>query len=174
MKHETATETVGAPPIFKLLPEDHFFTTMADLHRLIARRAYELFAERGFGADHELDDWLRAESELLKPIPWEVTETEDAITVKAALPGYSAKEVEIHVEPKRLFISGQQREKSEQKKGKTIRSEQPLNQIFRGMELPALIDPEKVRASLRSGKLQIELPRIKVGENVAAAMKAAV
>lgn len=172
MKHETAIETVGTPPIFKLLPEDRFCTTMADLHRLIARRAYELSAERGFGADHELDDWLRAESELLKPIPWEVSETEDAITVKTTLPGYSAREIEIHVDPTRLFISGQQREKSEQKKGKTIRPEQRLNQIFRGMELPALIDPEKVRASLSSSKLQIELPKIKAGEKASIAVKA--
>jgi HSP20 family molecular chaperone IbpA len=173
MKHETAIESVGTPAIFKLLPEDRFFTTMADLHRLIARRAYGLFAERGFEDGHELEDWLRAESELVKSISWEVSETEDAITVKATLSGYSAKEIEIHVDPTRLFISGQQREKSGQKKGQTIRSEQRLNQIFRGMELPSLIDPEKVRASLSSGELQIELPKIKAGEKASIAVKAA-
>ena len=31
----------------------------------IARRAYELFEQRGRGHGHDLDDWLRAEHELL-------------------------------------------------------------------------------------------------------------
>lgn len=31
----------------------------------IERRAYELFAARGFEHGHDLEDWLRAEQELL-------------------------------------------------------------------------------------------------------------
>ena len=33
MKHKTATQTVGAPVVFKRLPEDHFFQTVADLQQ---------------------------------------------------------------------------------------------------------------------------------------------
>ena len=36
----------------------------------IARRAYELFKRNGQTAGHELDDWIRAEAELLHPIRW--------------------------------------------------------------------------------------------------------
>jgi hypothetical protein len=32
----------------------------------IARRAYDLFQERGREPGHELDDWLRAEREIME------------------------------------------------------------------------------------------------------------
>lgn len=167
MKRQNAVETAVAPAIVQLLPEDRFFQKMADLRESIAQRAYALFTESGFSHGHDLEHWLRAESQLLTHTPLEVSESQEAITVKAALPGYSAKDIEIHVEPLRLFISGQRREESEDKKGKSIQSEQRLNRIFRSMDLPAQIDPERVRATLSGGELQIVLPK------VTAAMKAA-
>jgi len=33
----------------------------------IAKRAYEIHAERGYRQGHALDDWLDAEREVLKP-----------------------------------------------------------------------------------------------------------
>jgi HSP20 family molecular chaperone IbpA len=167
MKHENALETAVAPVIVQLLPEDRFFQKMADLRELIARRAYALFTESGFTHGHDLEHWLHAESQLLTITPLEVSESQEAITVRAALPGYSAKDIEIHVEPLRFFISGQHREESENKKGKTIQSEQRFHRTFRSMDLPARIDPERVRATFSDGKLQIVLPK------VADAMKAA-
>jgi Protein of unknown function (DUF2934) len=35
------------------------------LHELIARRAYELYENRGFEDGHECEDWLEAEKQLL-------------------------------------------------------------------------------------------------------------
>jgi len=167
MTPKSAIATAGTPAMVQLLPDDRFFQRMAELHELVARRAYELFAEGGFTHGHDLENWLQAESQLLMPAPLEVSESPEAITVKAALPGYSAKDIEIHVEQQRLFISGQQLEESEAKQGKAVQSEQRFNRIFRSMELPAPIDPEKVRATLGNGELQIILPK------VADAMKAA-
>jgi len=40
-----------------------------DLHILIAKRAYELYGERGYGHGAALDDWLEAEREILSQIP---------------------------------------------------------------------------------------------------------
>jgi hypothetical protein len=40
-----------------------------DLHVLIAKRAYELYGERGYQAGSALDDWLEAEREVLSQIP---------------------------------------------------------------------------------------------------------
>jgi hypothetical protein len=36
-----------------------------DLHGLIAKRAYELYSERGYRQGYALDDWLDAEREIL-------------------------------------------------------------------------------------------------------------
>lgn len=40
-----------------------------DLHRLIAKRAYELYAERGYRHARAVDDWLEAERAILSRIP---------------------------------------------------------------------------------------------------------
>lgn len=41
----------------------------SDLHTLIEKRAYELYAERGYRHGHALDDWLEAEREILSRYP---------------------------------------------------------------------------------------------------------
>ncbi len=40
-----------------------------DLHVLIAKRAYELYNERGYRHGYALDDWLDAEREILSQLP---------------------------------------------------------------------------------------------------------
>ena len=40
-----------------------------DLHLLIAKRAHELYSERGYRHGSALDDWLEAEREILSQIP---------------------------------------------------------------------------------------------------------
>ena len=173
MKQQPTTETTESMAILKLLPEDHFFQIMEDFHRLIARRAYQLFSARGFTEGHDLEDWLQAESEILKPVPFEISETEDVITVKAALPGYDAKDIEIHVGPQRLFVSGQQQGHSEEKKRKTLHSVQRLEEIFQSIDLPAQINPDKVTAMLSKGELRIELTKANAAKKIAVAKAAA-
>lgn len=40
-----------------------------DLHILIAKRAYQLYGERGYRHGWALDDWLEAEREVFSQIP---------------------------------------------------------------------------------------------------------
>lgn len=40
-----------------------------DLHVMIAKRAYDLYSERGYLGGYALDDWLKAEREILSQIP---------------------------------------------------------------------------------------------------------
>jgi HSP20 family molecular chaperone IbpA len=175
MKHVSvsAIEKARTPAIVPLLPDDRFLQRTADLRKLIAGRAYELFVEGGFTHGHDLEDWLRAESQLLTNTPMEIFESQEAITIKTALPGWSAQDIEIHVEQQRFSISGQQLEESEHKKGKSIRSEQRWKRIFRSLNLPAQIDPEKVRATFSNGELQVELPKVKAEQKVDATTNAA-
>ena len=44
-------------------------STCDDLHILIAKRAYELYGERGYRHGYAIDDWLDAEREVLSQIP---------------------------------------------------------------------------------------------------------
>jgi HSP20 family protein len=125
----------------------------------IARRAFEIFDNNGRWLGHELDDWFRAESELLHPVHLELAESDENLTVRAEVPGFSAKEIEINVEPRRLTIAGKHQTQEESKKGKTIYSEWCANEILRVLELPAEVDSSKVSAILRDGVLNIEMPK---------------
>jgi HSP20 family protein len=125
----------------------------------IARRAFEIFENNGRWLGHELDDWFRAEAELLHPLHAELAESDDILTVRAEVPGFSAKEIDINVEPRRLTISGKHQNQEESKKGKTIYSERCANEILRVFDLPSEVDSSKVSAILRDGVLNIEMPK---------------
>jgi HSP20 family protein len=170
MKPDTSTQLTVTP---RPLPWDSFLRNVDEIENKIARRAYELFASRGFTDGHDLDDWFLAESELFGRMPVNVTETDKEVTVKAGLPGFTEKDIEIRVEPHRLFIDGKHEEKSEEKrKGETVYSERS-NQVFRAIDLPADVDPDKVKATLSKGELEIILPKKEIGKQVTIEEKAA-
>lgn len=52
----------------------------------------------------------------------ELVESDDNLTVRAEVPGFNVKELEINVEPRRLTIAGKHQTQEEIKKGKTIYS----------------------------------------------------
>ena len=147
--------------------------TLADTQDRIARRAYELFASSGFTDGHDIEDWLFAESEVFGKMPVELSQTEKELTVSAGLPGFTEKDIEIRVEPRRLFITGKREEKSEdKKKGQTVYSERS-NEVFRTIDLPVEVDPDKVKATLSKGELEITLPKKEIGKKVVVEQKIA-
>jgi HSP20 family protein len=148
------------------LPEKSLFRSIEEIQDNIAKRAYELFASSGFTDGHDIEDWLLAESELFGKMPVEVKETEKELTVTAGLPGFTEKDIEITVEPSRLVINGKREEKSEsKKKGETVYSELS-DRVFRSIDLPADVDPEKVKATLTNGELEVTLPKKETGKKV--------
>ncbi|MFZ3214544.1 MAG: Hsp20 family protein [Candidatus Acidiferrales bacterium] len=128
------------------------------IYDAIAQRAFELFEGNGQWRGHELEDWLRAEAELLHPLHMEMKESDGEFVVRAEVPGFNAKDVEIKAEPRRLMIAGR-REFKEDRNGRRIRSECCADQILRAVDLPADVDTSRASATLRDGILTIELPK---------------
>jgi len=85
---------------------------LEDVHAAIQTRAYELCEARGRTPGEDWSDWFRAEAEFLRPVAVHVSESEDAITVIAQVPGFSAGELEIAVEPYRAAAGGSISDKS--------------------------------------------------------------
>ena len=127
----------------------------------ISRRAFEIFESNGRLDGHDVEDWFKAEKELFHPVHFEMTEADDSISVKAEVPGFTEKELQVTMEPNRLTISGKRESGKEEKKGKTTYSETCSNEIFRVVELPTEVDTEKVTATLRDGMLQLTMPKAK-------------
>jgi HSP20 family protein len=139
----------------------------------IERRAFEIFNNNGRWFGNDLSDWLQAESEVLHPVHLEIAETENTLNVRAEVPGFTAKELDITVEGNRLTIAGKHESKEESKKGKTIYSERCAKEILRSVELPSDVDGSKVNATLKDGVLTLELPKAAHAKSVKIEAKAA-
>jgi len=144
---------------------------MEELHNSIARRAFELFEGNGRWPGRELEDWLRAESELLHPTHLELTESDNHLNVRAEVPGFSAKDLEINVEPRRLTVSGKRETKEENKKGKTIYSELSTGEILRVVDLPADVDTSNITATLKDGILNVKMAKSPAPKSVRVELK---
>ena len=135
------------------------FDEMRQTFDTIAQRDFELFDPNGRQPGRDLDDWLRAESEFLHPVNLEVGESESAVRVRAEVPGFDAKDLEISLEPSRLTISGKREWTSEEKKKDVVYSDCRSNQLFRSLDLPAEVNAEKATATLKQGVLELILPK---------------
>ncbi len=173
MKNETPRQLVRTPEIHSAFAGDPFIEPAQEINDLIARRAYELFESSGFTHGHAHEDWLRAESEILLQTPVDVTETETGFTIRADVPGFREKDLEVRAAPRSLCITGKRQESSDQKEGTTIYSERHTKQLFRVVGLPAEIDPDRVNATVSDGLLEIKLLKVGLGKKVPVLAKAA-
>lgn len=152
-----AVKRAEEPTSFRPLQLENLFDKMGDIFPSIARRAYELFESNGRIFGHDLDNWLRAEAEILEPVHVEISESDEALKVHAQVPGFTEKELEVKVTPRHLTIAGKRETTKEEKTEKKVYSEFRSNQVFRMVHLPAEVDRDKVKAELKNGVLEIEL-----------------
>lgn len=154
---QTTHKQAPDSPVF--VEAEKLFDQMREFSHSIARRAYEFFEARGRQFGNELEDWFRAESELMRTVPVEVKENEDKITVRAEVPGFAANEIKVSVEPKFLVISGKSEKSTEEKKEQTVLSEFRSKHFIRELKFPAEVDPAKAMATLKDGILELVLAK---------------
>jgi HSP20 family protein len=150
---QTTKQQAPAGPVF--VEAEKLFEQMREFSHSVARRAYEYFEARGREFGHDLEDWVRAESELMRRVPVEIKEADGQITVRAEVPGFAADEIKVGVEPQRLVISGKSEKTTEEKKEHTLLSEFHSNQFCRELRLPAEVEPDKTTAALKDGVLEL-------------------
>lgn len=143
-----------------------------DLSGLIACRAFEIFKDSGQLAGRDLDNWLQAEMEFLHPLHIEVSESPEAITVRADVPGFKEKDLKINVEPRRITITGKRETRNESKTGKTIYREACSDQIRRVVDLPAAVAVKKAKSKVKDGVLELDLQKAEPDKQAEAGPKA--
>lgn len=169
----TAIQPAKEEASLKLLSFGDVFERMHELYDQISRRAFEIFEDDGRTFGRDLDHWFKAESELLHPIHLDLTESRDAFAVRAEVPGFSPKELEISVEPRRLTITGKRETRGERKDEKSVYSERCADQLLRVLDLPAEVDTAKVNARLKDGVLELAMPKAAPAKKVRVEPKAA-
>ncbi len=89
----------------------------------------------------------------------DVAEEEDAIVVRAEVPGCKAEDVEISVHGNVLTIGGEKKHEDEKKEKGYYHIESAYGSFRRELTLPTDVDPEKVNAVCKDGVLSITLPK---------------
>lgn len=118
------------------------FAEFADLRSRFDR----LFPEVGARAEHA---WTPA---------IDVVRGDDALVMRADLPGIKPEDVKIEIEDDVLTVSGAHEERTEEKDEHFVRRERRYGSFSRSMTLPAGVDAEQIKAKTHDGVLEVTIP----------------
>ena len=91
-------------------------------------------------------------------LPLDITSTEDAVTVEAALPGVRPEDVEITVHQDNLTISVKEQAEQESAEGERVYREVRRSSGSRTLTLPSGMNTEHATATFENGMLRLEHP----------------
>jgi HSP20 family protein len=101
----------------------------------------------------------------------DVAEQDDAIVVRAEVPGCKPEEIDISVYGNTLTISGEKKERREDKDKGYYHVETTYGSFRRDVNLPTDVDNSKVQATCKDGVLSITLPKAEVSKAVKVQVK---
>jgi len=162
MKSTTTAEAIARQTATLLKPRgpEQLRWEIQRIQLAITRRAYEIFENRNREHGHDWEDWFRAESELLRPISVAIAETPDCLSIRANVLGFSAEEVQIGIEPKRIAIVGTKKAPLAPEGPKSASGDFTPEWMLKLMELPSEIDPAGAIVEFQTGVLKFELPKM--------------
>ncbi|HTP33040.1 MAG TPA: Hsp20 family protein [Candidatus Acidoferrales bacterium] len=134
------------------------FTEMEKVADAVRRRAFEHFLGRGSTFGSDMDDWLRAERELIWSPGAEMTEHDNDLTLRVEAPGFEPGDIKITATPESLLIEGEVRHKHEASNDHLHFCEFAQT-LLRRFDMPGAIDVDKVSATLDKGILKIVAPK---------------
>jgi len=140
------------------LRTDPVFAAVDGFMNDIRARAYELFAQRGCGEGHAMEDWLKAEREFSWPAA-ELAEDGAAYQLRMALPGFSPEQIKVTVTPREIIVSAAAATRGSEKSRKPEAvqwSEFSSREVCRRVELPDAVDVAGVTAALKDGMLTVK------------------
>lgn len=102
--------------------------------------------------------WQNLEAE--PRIKMDVSETEQAYTVKAEIPGVKKEDIKVAIEGNMVSISAEVTKEKEEKKGETVVCrERYQGQQYRRFTLEQDVDDSKAEARFQDGILELTLPK---------------
>ena len=98
-------------------------------------------------------------------IPMDVRRSEGQLTVSAALPGFTAEEVDVCISPDRvLTVKATRRAEAEEPGGEYLMRERRYGSGQRALRLPADLDLDGATVSLERGILTVIVPAAEAGQ----------
>jgi len=121
-------------------------------------RLFEGFFGRRFPRAFGWFDPLAGGSQFAPDV--DVIDREDEVLVRVAVPGYKKDEIAISVSGNMLTLKGETSTEEKEEKGEYFRKEIAHASFSRTIALPAEVNDEKARASMKDGILELTLPKL--------------
>lgn len=97
----------------------------------------------------------------------EMQDTDEALVLRAQIPGIDARDLDIRVTKQAVVISGEKSDNNQTEKIGYFRSEFTYGKFQRVIELPVAIENDKVQAEYKNGILSLTLPKASAVRNQA-------
>jgi HSP20 family protein len=141
-----------------LTPWSGLSTMKKDMDRMLDR-----FWEGDFPPLPVMGDWAPA---------LDVSETKDAVMIKAEVPGMDASDIHLSLHDQMLTLKGEKRQEKEEKEEHFYRIERMYGAFVRTVRLPATVDGSKVTAGFKNGLLTVTLPKAPAAKGTMIPIKA--
>ncbi|HBA85212.1 MAG TPA: molecular chaperone [Verrucomicrobia bacterium] len=128
------------------------------LHRQMNQLFDEFF--RDFGSLQGSGFWSGERAESVLSPQFDVSETDDEVSITAELPGMDEKDIEVLFDDNVLTVKGEKKQEHEEKNKNYFMSERLFGQFQRVITLPAGINVDKVKAQFKKGVLSIVIPKV--------------
>jgi HSP20 family protein len=90
----------------------------------------------------------------------DVSETDNEVLVKAEMPGFEPKDIDLTLRDNILLLKGEKKQEKEEKGENYVRTERSYGSFSRSIALPAEVAEDKVQAKYDKGILSIRLPKV--------------
>ena len=127
------------------------FRNVAALQDRINRIFDESFSRTG-----DIDDDISMSA--WKPLV-DIYQTDEAIILKAELPGIKKEDVSVEIKDNVLTLKGERIEDKEVKEESYFRKERCFGTFSRAFNLQHRVQPDKIKARFKDGILEVEIPK---------------
>jgi Protein of unknown function (DUF2934) len=128
----------------------------------IRGRARLLFEESGSAPGHDEENWLRAESEILRA-GLEIRESGTWLALSASLPEASGQGMRIVVRPKRVLVRATQGRNPQSSDAQAAQGD---GEIFLAANLGVEVDPQSAAASFRDHNLRLMIKKLQASKGL--------
>jgi len=112
--------------------------------------------DRSFFPSFSLDDEMSLGN--WRPVV-DIYENDETLVVKLELPGVDKNDISVDLKDGVLTLSGKRSHEKEVKEENYYRKERAYGSFHRSFNVPAEIDPDKVKAEFKDGILKVEIPK---------------
>lgn len=138
--------------------KDTIWDDIQKMEERIMSRAYDIFCGEGSTLGKDLENWFKAERELIWKPAIELKEKDNQFQLQVAVAGVDPKDLQVEVTADGLLVKGETKTEKKEEKGEVHTSEFQSGSLFRSVRFPKKIDADKVKAEIKNGMLTITAP----------------